>query len=189
MELDDIIALMEKAGTVFHPGLSASELQVVEEMWQLHFPPDLRALLQRALPVSDGWYDWRTYPNEAIAHAILWPEEGILFDIEHNAFWPGEWGSKPANKQEAFSIARKHIREAPKLIPLTGHRYLPSEPCESGNPVFSVHQTDIIYYGDHLFEYLANEYSYYFHGLGATHQLSQSVKDIRFWSWMVFLNE
>jgi len=30
--------------------------------------------------------------------------------------------------------------------------------------VFSVHQTDIIYYGAHLQNYLENEFSYYFRG-------------------------
>jgi hypothetical protein len=35
---------------------------------------------------------------------------------------------------------------------------MPAEPHLPGNPVFSVHQTDIIVYGLDLYEYLHNEF-------------------------------
>jgi len=40
-------------------------------------------------------------------------------------------------------------------IPVYSHRYLPSEPKATGNPVLSVHQTDIIYYGNDLASYFS----------------------------------
>ena len=49
------------------------------------------------------------------------------------------------------------VRAAPPLIPLIGHRYLPSQPNESANPVFSVYQSDIIYYGRDLADYFERE--------------------------------
>jgi hypothetical protein len=38
------------------------------------------------------------------------------------------------------------------------HRMMPAEPHLSGNPVFSVHQTDIIVYGKDLRDYLTHEF-------------------------------
>jgi hypothetical protein len=34
----------------------------------------------------------------------------------------------------------------------------PREPNEAGNPIFSVHQTDIIYYGNDLVDYFHDEF-------------------------------
>jgi hypothetical protein len=45
------------------------------------------------------------------------------------------------------------------LIPIYGHRYLVGEPCCAGNPVLSVHQSDIIVYGRDLREYLLREFA------------------------------
>jgi hypothetical protein len=44
------------------------------------------------------------------------------------------------------------------MIPVYSHRYLPAEPCEAGNPVFSIYQTDIIHYGYDLADYFAREF-------------------------------
>jgi hypothetical protein len=42
---------------------------------------------------------------------------------------------------EAVAIAKQKIGEAPKLIPICGHRYIYAVPHERNNPVFSVYQT------------------------------------------------
>jgi hypothetical protein len=39
-----------------------------------------------------------------------------------------------------------------------GHRYLPSDPTYVPSPVFSVYQTDVIFYGDKLLDYVAHEF-------------------------------
>jgi hypothetical protein len=44
------------------------------------------------------------------------------------------------------------------MIPVYSHRYLPAEPCEAGNPVLSIYQTDIIHYGYDLADYFAREF-------------------------------
>ena len=70
--------------------------------------------------------------------------------------------------------------EAPKLIPLFGHRFLPDRPREAGNPVFSVYQTDIIYYGTNLANYFANEFHL---DIGAPRcRPEEPIKRIEFWS-------
>ncbi len=87
------------------------------------------------------------------------PADGICFDIENDAFWMDERGAKPEDLSAALVIARRKLAQVPRLIPVHSHRFLPSEPCDSGKPVFSVHQTDIIYYGFDLASYLAHEFN------------------------------
>lgn len=45
------------------------------------------------------------------------------------------------------------LKAAPRLIPICSHRYIPEEPHDAGNPVFSVMQSDVIYYGADLANY------------------------------------
>jgi len=138
--------VLERAGVVFADGLSEAELSSVENRYGFQFPADLREYLAHALPTGNGFPNWRHLEDDPqIATAMAWPLEGICFDIEHNAFWPNEWGERPSDPAAAFEVARRHVEAAPKLIPIRGHRYLPAEPAEPGNPVFSVYQTDIIY--------------------------------------------
>lgn len=108
-----------------------------------------------------------------------WPLEGIIFDIENNDFWLREWGDRPASSNERAEVASAAVSHAPKLIPLISHRYIPTEPSESGNPVFSIYQTDIIYYGANLTHYFENEF-------GGWSALDESAyRHIRFWSDLV----
>jgi hypothetical protein len=72
---------------------------------------------------------------------------------------------------------RAVIAAAPRLIPLFGHRFLPEEPLASGNPVFSISQSDIIHYGSDLADYLEREF-----GPAQPHPAMGEVRRIRFWS-------
>jgi hypothetical protein len=44
------------------------------------------------------------------------------------------------------------------MVPIYGHRYLPAEPAAQDPPVFSIYQTDVIYYGDDLLDYVVHEF-------------------------------
>ncbi len=63
------------------------------------------------------------------------------------------------------------------MIPVFAHRMLPSEPHLEGNPVFSVHQTDIIYYGFDLDDYLRHEFR-----LPGRRPWPEHVRTIELWS-------
>jgi len=140
------------------PGLSYREIEAIEAKYSFKFPPDLRQFLHYRLPVSEGWVNWRGTPEDKIRERLDWPVEGICFDIEFNKLWLADWGPWPGNLQDALRTARAEIAKAPVMIPIYSHRYIPAEPCEEGNPVFSIHQTDIIYYGYDLTDYLSNEF-------------------------------
>lgn len=179
MNIEFYKTTLEKAGVVFESGLTEAEISAVENLYQFRFPPDLREFLMFALPVSPNFMNWRDVNDPKIAEQFEWIYESFYFDIEHNSFWLDEWGEKPSNLQETFAIAKQKIDEAPKLIPICGHRYIPATPNESDNPVFSVYQTDIIYYGSNLWNYFENEFYYWFDK--PSYQISEPVKRIEFW--------
>ena len=187
MSLQQCKSLLERAHIGLAPGMSSEEVAVVELRFGTHFPPDYRALLMDFLPISDDFVDWRGGAPIAIERQFAWPYDGICFDIEYNDFWLLEWGPRPTNLTDAFAIAAHAVRQAPVLIPICGHRYIPATPSESGNPIFSVYQTDIIYYGRDLLEYLENELSRVVFG-EYRYQITEPVKVVPFWSYLVDLN-
>ena len=69
------------------------------------------------------------------------------------------------------------------MIPVFAHRYLPASPWASGNPVFSIYQTDIIYYGLNLPSYLFAEF-----GVPNPFPTSDTPREIEFWSELERLN-
>jgi len=154
----NLVRILRDNGVVFHSGLTDAEVLTVESRFEFRFPPDLRAFLQAGLPVGCDFPDWRDDDESALREWLDLPRRGILFDIEHNGFWLNDWGTRPSTLSEAQRIAGLLISEAPKLIPIYKHRMMPSEPHLAGNPVFSVHQTDIIYYGIDLRDYFIHEF-------------------------------
>ena len=173
-------ATLNRAGVEFAPGLTESEVQRAEKSYGLTFPPDLRMLLNFALPIGKDWPNWREIHSPAIWKMLKWPYEGMCFDIEHNAFWPQKWGPRPVDLTECFTVAKQRLDTAPNLIPIFGHRYLPDRPGIEGNPVLSVHQTDIIHYGRDLCNYFKNEFHYYFGT--AEYEIVGPIRRIEFWS-------
>lgn len=185
----DISAIHEALRTIglcFETGLTAGEISRTEAQYGFQFPPDLREFLSLGLPVSDRFPDWRTGKIVGgkgslitVADLLDWPAHGICFDVENGGFWIDEWGPKPYNVDEACRLARNFVKQAPALIPVYGHRFLPAGPAAAGNPVLSVYQTDIIYYGSNLSSYFAKEFKLPLENLDNG---SRSQVRIRFWS-------
>ncbi|HEY0554341.1 MAG TPA: SMI1/KNR4 family protein [Thermoanaerobaculia bacterium] len=160
----------------FAPGLTDAEIDRVESCFGFRFPPDLREFLQTALPRGPQFPDWRSGDEATLRDWLDVPRQGILFDIEHIGFWLEEWGPCPVSLDDALKVASELIAAAPRLIPIFGHRMIPDEPHLPGNPVFSVHQTDIIYYGTDLENYLLSEF-----GLKVPGETPDTIRRIRFW--------
>jgi hypothetical protein len=168
----------------FDAGLTDVEIAATETRFGFRFPPDLRAFLHTALPRGPSFPDWRSGEESAIREWLDLPRQGILFDIEHNGFWLEEWGPRPASLEEACRVASELVAAAPKLIPIFGHRMMPDEPHLSGNPVFSIHQTDIIHFGFDLADYLRHEFRPGWVGWlpwPARERCLRGVRPIRFW--------
>jgi hypothetical protein len=161
----------------FDVGLSDDEIVRAENRFGIRFPPDLRAFLRAAVPSGPQFPDWRSSEDAVLRDWLDVPLRGILFDVEHNGFWLEEWGPRPESLDEALRTAGELVAAAPRLIPIYSHRMIPEEPHSPGNPVFSVHQTDIIYYGFDLADYLRHEFD-----LEGREPWPKRVRPIRFWN-------
>jgi hypothetical protein len=160
----------------FAEGLTDAEVNSVEERFGFSFPPDLRAFLQIALPKDPQFPDWRSGTPEQLHDWLERPKQGVLFDVGRNGFWLEEWGETPQTLPDALARATELLNTAPRLIPIYSHRMMPEEPYAVGNPVFSVHQTDIIYYGFNLDDYLRHEFD-----LAGRQEWPSELPPIRFW--------
>jgi hypothetical protein len=154
-------------------GYTQSELDEAEERYGIRFPPDLAALLLDRSPTRG--YNWNT-DDLRIHEMLAWPTDMLLFDVDNGLWWPG-WGERPIQQDARHEIVRDAITRAPRLIPVLGHRFIPETPSENGNPIFSMHGFDTIYYGANLTEYFANEF-------GGLHKVAKTRR-IDFWSDIV----
>jgi hypothetical protein len=184
-EVNKLIKLMKSKQVDFEIGLTDNEILQVENKFDILLPPDLKLFLKTELPISENFVNWRLglkLKDEAdkIFDRLNWPLEGMLFDLQSNEFWIKSWGCKPNNYKEKERIAKEKYSTFPKLIPIYSHRYIPSRPNEEGNPVFSVHQMDIIFYGYDLATYFANEFS--FKLTNEFEMLDKPKREIEFWS-------
>ncbi|OPC80343.1 hypothetical protein B4N89_04730 [Embleya scabrispora] len=154
----DFRLLLERTGADLLPGLTGAEFETVEQDFGFRFSADHRAMLSAALPTGKGWPNWRAGGARDLKARLGLPTEGVLFDVEHNAFWPDVWGARPAQLKHALKSARYHLARVPRMVPVYGHRYLPGTEGQWGHPVLSMMQTDIVVYGANLTNYLTAEF-------------------------------
>lgn len=160
-------------------GYSPSQLDAAQKRFGLIFPPDLIDLFRERRPV-DG-HDWTDH--DAIRRALARPLRGLLFDVENNALWWPEWGERPPTPGAREEVVQAIVARAPKLIPLISHRYIPASPNKAGNPIFSICQSDVIYYGANLADYFEREFDSH-----TTVPWPSDIREIPFWSEMVRRN-
>ncbi|MFI9569630.1 hypothetical protein [Streptomyces rishiriensis] len=152
----------------FEAGLTEAEFTRIEREYGFEFADDHRAFLAAGLPVnvppeegqtwSRPWPEWRGGDLDSLRRQLDGPVEGVLFDVEHNGFWHESWGERPADGTLALATARHQLAEVPLLVPVYAHRYLPAGRGSFGHPVLSVWQTDVIYYGLDLVDYMHQEF-------------------------------
>ncbi len=167
-------------------GYTQIELDDIQAKWELRFPPDLVAIYRERRRVIDdprfGSFDWLKDDDARIRSALDWPLEGFLFDVGNGLWWP-EWGDMPVDIPARAERLGEIFSKAPKLIPVCGHRYLPAEPDEAGNPVFSVWQMDVIHYGGNLADYVRRENASF-----PDNEPKAPFKSIPFWTRAVEFN-
>lgn len=172
----DLIEQLEQKGVTFDTGLTDAEIAEAESNYAVSFPEDLRGFIQTAIPNRFPFPNWRSAGDPFIKEMLRLPLEGILFDVENNEFWLPEWGTKPRGKEEAKLIVEERVRLAPRLVPIYRHRMMPDRPITAENPVLSVHQTDVIYYGFDLDDYFRHEF-----GSEGRKEWPNKVREIEFW--------
>ena len=167
-----VAQIMRDASTLTEPGLTDDELDAAERRHGLTFAVDHRALLRLGLPLNSP--DWRD-PADPRLERLDWPVDGVLFDVEENEYWAPSWGDRPADLTVALKTAADHVAAWPRMVPLWGPRFTPSA-GGPGAPVFSIIQSDVIYYGDDLEHWARLEF------LGEPHETARAWDDLLPWS-------
>ena len=175
------IELMKRKGVLFEEGLSSSEVVLIEEIYGFQFPRSLKTFLMEALPISNGFYNWRDFGQDNVDF-IRWVIQKSIKDFEEFAAevdWCEVWGDEPETQQELEQIIRTRVKNAPMLIPIYSHRYIPA--YSDDPPVFSVHGVDLIYYGEDLEQYLQVEFG----DKNQRQLIMGNIEYIPFWSDIV----
>ncbi|MFJ5140700.1 hypothetical protein [Streptomyces sp. NPDC088707] len=176
---EDARVLLRLLPAQIGPGLTEAELDAVEARFGFGFSADHRVFLAAGLPLgSPNWPDWRDGDPDDLAGRLARPVEGLLFDVEHNGFWHPDWSPRPTDASEALKVARAASANVPPLVPVYAHRCLPGAPGTWGHPVLSVHQTDVILYGNDLADYIRYEFT------GRASSLTARAT-VDFWSYLV----
>lgn len=173
------IELMMMHGVEFEKGLTYEEIVQIEKIYQIIFPNSLRKFLMTALPISNGFYNWRNTENpniEFIKEVIRRPIEEIDKSAEE-VYWCDDWGDEPEDVKDVAKEVRERLKKAPKLVPIYAHRYLPIT-LDENPPIISVHNLDIIYYGKNLENYIQIEF-----GVENQSEIEvNNIKPIPFWT-------
>lgn len=156
--VDQAVERLRSSGVRLDRGLSDDEVSQVQARFAFAFGPEHRHFIQSVMPAGKSWPDWRNGADEDLRGRLDWPVEGILFDVHNNGFWPASWGTRPDGRTDREREARAQFARVPQLIPIHSHRFLTSDPRFHPSPVFSVYQTDVIFYGDDLLDYVAHEF-------------------------------
>ena len=159
LKIDRIKKLLLENNIHIEHGLSDDEVRKIEKIYNVKFPKQWLEFYQNILPVSERFYNWRDFSVEniaAIRERLASPYNGILESINEIA-WDISWGLEPDKVEEKNKKIRKMLESAPPLIPLYGHRFLPSYENQE-MPILSVVDLDIIYYGKDLYDYFEIEF-------------------------------
>lgn len=188
--------LRRRSVCAIDPGLTDAEFELIEREFGFQFADDHRVFLAAGLPVntrpelrvpgviytySEPWPDWRYADRDKLRGLLNSPCEGVLFDVEHNNFWYDRWGPRPADTASAMAAAKQQLAQAPMMVPVYGHRYLPAERGTFGHPVLSIWQTDIIYYGLDLADYIDQEFG----RSGSIEEAREPRASVEFWRDLV----
>jgi hypothetical protein len=163
-----------KPGTQWLQDFSDSEIDALEQHYDLKFPNDYRMFLQKLhapdrpmysvdfgendRPVEGecpSFYNWRA--SSEVPKALEWLMETLVFDFLYGNFWLEDWGARPKDEQDARDKLQILLANAPKLIPVIGHRYLVPADVPQGYLVISMYGSDTIYYADSLRSILVGE--------------------------------
>ena len=139
-------------------GLTTADLDAIERRFGFEFADDHRSFLSTVLPVGPRWPDWRSGDEATLRSQLSHPVDGVLHDVEHSDVWVDAWGQRPASLGEALAVARARLASAPTLVPVHGHRYLPSGRGTAGHPVVSVHPGGVVNHGTDLADYVHQEF-------------------------------
>uniref|UniRef100_A0A452ZV28 Knr4/Smi1-like domain-containing protein n=1 Tax=Aegilops tauschii subsp. strangulata TaxID=200361 RepID=A0A452ZV28_AEGTS len=137
-----VLAHLAAAGVPVLPGLSATELALVEAaLGGVQLPPDLRELLALGVPSGD---DFPCYRSSAGLRLLRFAAQEV-----------------PSAVAATLPLApgRRAGRPPPPLVPLCGRHYVPATPCLVGNPVFHVSDSGVTFAGANVADFLLRAFA------------------------------
>ncbi|MBP3194600.1 MAG: hypothetical protein J6M05_02900 [Cardiobacteriaceae bacterium] len=158
MNYQQIIFIMKRDGIIFSDGITDEELAKIENIYNIDFPLEYKNFIQEALPISQGFYNWKDFSEQNvinISRFINKPKKILKENLEFIE-WSHKWGTEPLNQQQKYDFLTERINNSPTLIPIYLHRYIPI--VNNNPPVLSIYETDVIYYGQNLLDYLQVEF-------------------------------
>lgn len=166
-------------GIKFEKGLMPNELEEIEKIYEIKFPKCLKEFLMIALPISKGFYNWRNVQDDNIQFIKQVMNRPVIDinDMAEEVYWCDEWGEEPEDEKGIAKEVKERLKEAPKLLPIYAHRYMPMI-LDDNPPIISIHGIDVIYYGKNLEDYFNIEF-------GEKEQNAielQDIVSIPFWS-------
>lgn len=159
-------------------GLSEEEIDKIEKLYDIVFPKSMKKFLKEVVPICDGFYNWRDMSEENVEYIkskIATPIKNFYNEAK-DAILGEDWKDE-LEKCTKIEEVRRRLEEAPKLIPVFAHRYIPMDSGDNP-PVISVYGVDIIYYGENLKDYISIEF-----GEKSQSEIDfENIQRIRFWS-------
>lgn len=164
MAYQHIISIMKEKGVSFDKGLTEQEIRQIEKIYNISFPASLTDFYKKALPIGEMFVKWNDF------------SESNIYNIRERMYSPYKWLSQDITYCESFRNA-----DAPNLIPIYSHRYMP---CinHPDPPVFSTVGADTIWYGKNLKEYLYNEFIRDYH-------ITADIPYVTLWSDIISENK
>ncbi|KAL3376350.1 hypothetical protein AABB24_002995 [Solanum stoloniferum] len=139
----NVIQHLKSSNLIVEKGLSDVEFSTIESNFSFTFPPDLRSILQEGLPIGPGFPNWRCSSQQQLEIIKNLPILSLCKQVKIRNFWVEFWGNRPIDNDQAVDTANGFLKNAPVLVPIYQHFYIPCTPCLSGNPVFYVHDGQV----------------------------------------------
>lgn len=174
-----LIEHLKGKGIEFERGLSEQEFSKIEEVYEFQFPTSYKCFLALGVPIGSGFYNWRDLSSsnvKMIKNKMEIPFLDIKKYCNEIDQWPIAFGKKPKSEKELEKRITLLLKNAPILIPVYSHRYMPISSIKNP-PFFSVYGIDIIYYGEDLIQYLKIEF-----GIIDYSEMHNNMEYIEFWS-------
>ncbi len=160
--MKEIIERMKKQCIKFEKGLSKDEILTAQKTFDIKFPTEIKVFLSYAMPVSEGFYNWRDFSQENVDRIKGFQkiiDDAFLFDFENNDL-SKKFKDKFQRTKDETELRNKvmdYLHSSTKLVPFYKHRCFLNG--MDNMPIISFWQpTDSIFYGDNFEKYLKIEF-------------------------------
>lgn len=162
-EIERIFSRLQSLNCTISTGLNEKEILQITSLIKCAIPVDYFELLRMGVPLGrvngEEFPNWHEYSNvlDAVQEYI---NDAFTFDVKENSYWHKAFGEKLTDIDTATEVAVRKVSEWPPLLPIFGHRFVPTKFTGEHAPVISLYQpTDTIMYAHSIVEYFNVEFN------------------------------